>query len=605
MIPSQVRPNPLRAEPRFFGMAVVSFSKLAIGVGDGNAECDAMPSNGAEPGDTARRHAAPIPLGRRGAARCAMGPALAVQVLLQAAAAAWGGEPTPGCTIGSITIETHNVFDTRVPTEDKRLFKMANGIHLNTREAVIRRELLFSVGDPYDPALVQETERNLRRLPFIRHADCVAAFDSRGTVDVIVRTYDAWALEVVANVKKAGGYINWKGGLADHNLLGIGKTLSGVYGRGDTTSSVAFEWKDPYFLGRKLDYSMLAVVGPESWSYSVGLNRPFYASIVRSAVGFSGNYSQNTVAVFSGGTVVGTVRKRSQQLAIDYGIALGTSTYRNRHLTVGLLHHRVDFTAVSGTSPGPIPDDEKLAFLKLGAEWEVLDFIKERHIQKFSHVEDINLGFGVFPSLSWAPRLHPLSSTQSQVLPRLVLRKGFRWTSSQLLLLHCTYGSTYSDGGNSNRSVSMDASYFVRGLPHQTLAFHSGYDHGWRLDPAAPLTLGERNGLRGYSRNQFTGQERLLFNIEDRIFIYDEVWRLIDVGAVVFHDSGYVWPSDRPARFSDLKSSLGFGLRLAPSRSSNNSAVRIDLAYAMSDNQSRSRWSLSVLGGLAFGPGSD
>jgi outer membrane translocation and assembly module TamA len=74
---------------------------------------------------------------------------------------------------------------------------------------------------------------------------------------------------------------------------------------------------------------------------------------------------------------------------------------------------------------------------------------------------------------------------------------------------------------------------------------------------------------------------------------------------VVFYDSGYVWPSDSPARFSDLKNSLGLGLRLAPSRSSNNSPVRIDLAYALSDNQSPSRWSLSILGGLAFGPGSD
>ena len=228
-----------------------------------------------------------------------------------------------------------------------------------------------------------------------------------------------------------------------------------------------------------------------------------------------------------------------------------------------------------------------------------------RHIQKFSHVEDINLGLGIFPSVAWAPAVRHLSSTQSQFLPTLLVSKGFRWASSQLLLLRGAYRSAYTEGGNSNRTVSIDASYFVRGLPRQTLALHSAYDHGSRLDPATPLVLGERNGLRGYKLNQFSGNRRVLFNIEDRVFIADEVYELLDVGAVMFYDSGYAWPSGRAARFSDLESSVGFGLRLAPSRSASNSPVRIDVAYALSDNQSRSRWSLSIQGGVAFGHGSE
>jgi hemolysin activation/secretion protein len=253
-------------------------------------------------------------------------------------------------------------------------------------------------------------------------------------------------------------------------------------------------------------------------------------------------------------------------------------------------------------SPGPIPNNEQLELFRLGGEWEVLDFIKERHIQKFSHVEDINLGLGVFPSVVWAPGVRSLSSTKSQFLPSLALRKGFRWTASHLLLLHWAYRSSYTDGGNSNRIASVEASYFLRGFPHQTLALRANVAHGWRLDPATPLTLGESNGLRGYGLRQFTGNRRLLFNVEDRIFIRDEVWSLLDVGAAVFYDSGYVWPASNPVRFADLKNSIGVGLRLAPSHSNDNSPVRIDLAYALSDNRSGSRWSLSIMGGLGFGP---
>jgi len=528
---------------------------------------------------------------------------LAALTQLHATASLGEAEPAHPSLIGSITLDCHSVFDTSVPPENGSLYQMANGLHWNTREAVIRHELLFMVGDSYDSLLVQETERNLRHLPFIRRADCIATANSSGTIDVMVRTYDAWTLEVVANYKRAGGYSSWKSGLADHNFLGGGKTLSAVFTRGDTVSSMAFEWDDPYLLGRKLNYSMSATASRTSRRYSVGLSRPFYASIVRSALGFSATYAQDHVRTFSGEIPLGSVRKRTQELAVDYGIALGTSPYRNRHLTFGLLHHRVDFAAIPGRPPGPMPDGEQLEFLNLGAEWEVLDFIEERHIQKFSHVEDINLGFGALVSVAWAPGLHGLSSTQSQFLPSLKLSKGFRWTSLLLLLLQAQYRSTYTDGGNSNRIASLDASAFVRRVPHQTLALHAAFDHGWRLDPAEPLSLGERNGLRGYRR--FTGDRRLLFNIEDRIFIRDEVWSLVDVGAAVFYDSGYAWPPSIPLRFSSLRRSVGFGLRLAPSRSSNNSPGRIDLAYALDDNSSGSRWSLSILGGLPFGPGSN
>ena len=543
--------------------------------------------------------------GPRWAGSRARGDLLAVLLLQLAASAVAGAESQPAHTIDTITIEVHDVFDTSVPPEDKRPFKLANGLHRNTREAVIRRELLFATGDAFDPALLEETERNLRRLSFIRHADCIAIADSSGSVDVLVRTYDSWTLQPITSFKRAGGRAIWKAGLVDHNLLGQGRDLSARYSRDDTTSSSSFAWKDPYFLGRKLDYWMSAEFGPDNSIYSVGLERPFYASIVRSAMGVQGHYAQRQVATFAGEATVGRVHKRTRELAINYGVAIGTSPRRNRHLTAGILHHRVTYISIPGVAPGLMPNDERLEFLQLAGEWEVLDFIKERHIHKYSHFEDINLGLGIFPSLAWAPRLGSFSGTGSQFLPSVVLRKGFRWTSDHLLLLQGGYRSTYSDGGNSNRIASTEASYFLRGLPKQTLALHASYDHGRRLDPTTPLTLGENNGLRGYGLRQFAGNRRLLFNIEDRIFIRDEVWSLIDVGAVVFCDAGYVWPASEPMRFSDLESSIGLGLRLAPSRSSHNSPVRIDLAYATGDTQGRSRWSLSILGGHAFGPGSN
>ncbi len=55
-------------------------------------------------------------------------------------------------------------------------------------------------------------------------------------------------------------------------------------------------------------------------------------------------------------------------------------------------------------------------------------------------------------------------------------------------------------------------------------------------------------------------------------------------------------------RAADLRHGVGFGLRLASSRSANNNPVRIDAARALNPNGTRSRWTLSVLAGHAFGP---
>ena len=322
-----------------------------------------------------------------------------------------------GLIIASIHIETQNVFETGFPPENKLLYRAANRIHIHTRDGVIWRELLFAVGDRYDPLLVAETERNLRALPFIRRAEVEGTVNENGTVDVIVRTYDSWTLEVVAGFKRAGGVVSEKAGLADHNILGQGKTISAVYSRDGGAESRSFLYQNPQFLHKKhLEYSMLAESAPGNQAYSLSLNRPFYASIARSAFGGAVTYAENNIATYSGEIAAGNVHRSVGEAGINYGIAIATSTERTRRVKFGLLAHRADFRAIPGLPTGPIPESEQLGFIQLGGDWQELDFITVRRIQKFTHDEDYNLGFGVFPALAWAPYFRPLSTTGSQIL---------------------------------------------------------------------------------------------------------------------------------------------------------------------------------------------
>lgn len=524
-------------------------------------------------------------------------------VLMAASRPAWAAKPAPGALITEIEVETHDVFDTKRSSQDHLVFRAANALHVTTRQSIVRRELLFKEGDRIDPALLHETERNLRRLNFLRKAEVEAVATSSGTARIIVRTYDAWTLEALGNFKQAGGATSTRMGLADRNILGYGKTVSWAYSGGGQAYDRTFMYRDPQLFGQRgLESSVSAGEAPDNRHYSFFLGRPFYASIAGSALSLSGDYADDRATVYSDRTPVGLARRRAVNAGVTYGKALEASPRLSRRLTFGVLEQRADYSLVAGGSP-LLPESAQMTFLQTGAEYQVFDFVKLRRIQKLSRDEDFNRGLGILPSVSWAPRSRLLGSRSSQLKPKLSVRKGFSSELGHLVLLRADYGSTYVNGGNGARLGSLGAQYYCRYYPRHTMAVNASFDHGRRLDPAGPLSLGEDSGLRGYRAHSLQGDRRLLFNLEDRVFFFEDWLQLVDMGAVVFFDSGYAWPSGATPRIVDLKSSVGLGLRLGATRSSANEPLRIDVAHALNDNGLRSRWSVSVLAGHAFGNG--
>src|SRR5690606_41612297 len=86
-------------------------------------------------------------------------------LMAAAGAAAQQTPPCPDGVISYIFIDNHSIFDTTDPTLNRRFawaYNIANALHVRTRDEVIRRELLFRVGDCYDPMLLRESERLLR-----------------------------------------------------------------------------------------------------------------------------------------------------------------------------------------------------------------------------------------------------------------------------------------------------------------------------------------------------------------------------------------------------------------------------------------------------------
>lgn len=139
----------------------------------------------------------------------------------------WRRDRAPdGKRIESIEIVPLDVFDERDPVPD-----FVNAFHATSRRYVIRRELLFRVGHPYDSGVAAESARNLRQL---RQLSLVLIVPARGSspdsVRVLVITKDVWSLRLNSNISYSGSVLDQL--LlqpAEENLFGTHRTVGGLF----------------------------------------------------------------------------------------------------------------------------------------------------------------------------------------------------------------------------------------------------------------------------------------------------------------------------------------------------------------------------------------
>jgi len=136
-------------------------------------------------------------------------------------------EPVPeGKLIEDIQIVTLEVFDERDPMPD-----LVNILHTTTRQRVIRRELLFDVGERYRDSVAHETARNLRD---VRQLSIVLVVPAKGStpdrVRVLVITKDVWSLRLNWALQSANGHVNSLTlNPSEENLFGTHATIGGLF----------------------------------------------------------------------------------------------------------------------------------------------------------------------------------------------------------------------------------------------------------------------------------------------------------------------------------------------------------------------------------------
>jgi len=497
--------------------------------------------------------------------------------------------------IGTITIIPLDVYSS---AEEQRgaIYRLADRLHIDTRQSVIARFLLFHEGDVYVPARLKETERNLRALSFLKSASVTASPAHDGKVDLTVVTQDAWSIAPETQAGSSGGTTTYGARLSDTNLLGLGKELEVGWTKGLERRRVLFNFNDPAFFAPYLRAHLGYEHNSDGYDREFSLRRPFFSFAAPWASdAFFTSLRQND-RLYAGGEEVSQFAHSLRGFGAAFGAAIDPNDDHADRVTAGFRFLDEDFA--------PIPDhagivsSHEFRYLLLRYEHADNDFLTLNYVDKDLRFEDFDLGRSASIEAAVSPAAFGAPATTEFV--RVGGSNGFR-LGSRSFVLPSVAASTRLHSGIENAIAEANVLWVTREGEAHPRAFVARihFDGGWRLDPELQFFADGLSGLRGYRAHAFEGNRAVIINAEERFYLGREVLQLVSPGFVIFADAGNA-SSGGLADLASLKTDVGAGLRIGLPRTPKN-LLRIDLSYALSrDPFGRRGWLVSFSSGQAF-----
>ncbi len=540
-------------------------------------------------------------------------PALAAALALAAAvpaAAQEGAGACPGGRISEIFVDNRSVFDVGGADLDDRFnwaYRSANRMHVRTRERVIRRELLFEVGECYVPELLADSERILRNLSFIAEADVFAVPQPDGTRHVVVETRDEWSTRLEPQWDSDDGSVQVTGvELREDNLFGTGQHASAYFKEQQGERVYGASLGTRQLLGTRLDAEVGVAKTPVGVSVVQRLAYPFRGENGRWAFREQIEHLERNFVIYVPSSEDGAVRRRyfeEERRSFDVGTVMRLGR-RGRLTLFGLAlagewtEYPRDYLSADGggderamqqvspTEPVPVVTGldtiSSMRVVFLAGQRNVW-FERRRALDAVRGTEDVRLG--VEAEVAVGRSLEAFSDDDD-----LLVDLGFSIAAAPVRGLL----AGFSARGEGRRDFGADSGSFEwRNLFGQADAWaywrpseesrHTVVAAvravgGWRTTVPFQLTMGNRAGLRGLPTHAWPGERRVVASLEHRAYLGWPYARLFDLGTAVFVDAGKMWAGgDTFGMSSPVQASAGFGLRAAFPPGSRRT-YRIDVA---------------------------
>ncbi|MDR7090788.1 MULTISPECIES: hypothetical protein [Cellvibrio] len=481
-----------------------------------------------------------------------------------------------GKHIRSIQFNTLSVFDENDPDENNWLYLSLNKLHINTRPKVVRAQLLFEEGEALNVKKIQESERILRKRPYLTNAYIVPVIVCADQVDIMVVTQDAWALEPQLSLSKESEGTKSGFAIADGNIFGTGNSLTIGYEENTQRNLISYDFSNPHIFNSQIATRIYYADTSDGRDTIFDVSHPFYSLETPWAAGF---YTQDVTLeepIRHMDEQINEFRHQTMHNRIYFGLATDVTPTHTQRWLVGISNEEDNFFATDDTLQS-IPGERKAVY-----PWIEYQYLENRYgvfknVNQIQRPEDIALGQNLSFRLGYA-------GTQFDN-PDDVVRYIGNYTNIVDFDSQHIFETTFElDGRHHSKLNGMDSTVAGINLTYnyfqdEKRRWYMGllYEVGQDLAQYEELTVGDITGLRGYPTDYQRGDERYVFTVERRYFTDMHIFNLLRVGAVVFFDMGKAWGVEQYG-YSPLLSNVGFGLRLSSSKVRIGNVVHIDIA---------------------------
>lgn len=523
-----------------------------------------------------------------------------------------GGAACAEGRIVNVYVQTGEVFEDGRDGMLGAIYGLGNRLHMQTRKGLVRRELLFEPGDCFDDLRLRESERLLRGFRFLKSADVAAIARDDGDYDVRVTTRDDWSLRIEPEVGWGGGVDVSGISVAEHNVLGTGRTVDLVFEAHPGPERYGVIYSNPQWMKTRWDLRLAAGRTEPGVFASALVAFPFIGLVGHKAAFVESGYSETWFRFVAGDSeeshhvVQPFVRKRAQ-----LGLALRRAgPHRGRATRLGtygasLSFERLDYDGLF------FPDStsgDNLGLTEAGADSvarealrprntvrlnflvgvRALEFITVRGLNSLDAVEDVGLGASADLVLGLAAPA--IGSDDRHLLVGIDGYVGARLTDEWIGVIRGSFEGRrdYEERLWRDMFGALDVSGHWQPNRVHTVSLSGRFSAGWQASIPFQLTLGGHRNLRGYSSHRWPGGARAVLSLESRTYL-GSAGELFDLGTTAFVDLGRTWANEAPfGTNSGWRASVGGGFRLAAPAGSRTTyqaevAVPVDSRTSLGD----------------------
>jgi hypothetical protein len=485
--------------------------------------------------------------------------------------------------VRSIVIKGEPVFDPSRETLGDQILNGMNRLHWQTRDSVIKQQLLFAMGTRVSPSVLAESARLLRSRPYLMEASIKVRNPCESEVDVEVTTRDAWSLTPRLALNRSGGNSKTGFGVREKNVLGLGiqvefKTVKNLDRQGQQ-----FELSTKHLFNTRVQSSVYFENNDDGDVRALAIGQPFYALDTRKSWGLEVSDISEKIGVYQFGERVRLTQRVRAAGSIFYGISKGLKAGRSHRVTFGLSYEDQEVLLASAKNL----DVGEMQTRKLVApfvQWSSVSdqFLNARNFDLIGFTEDIETGLVHNLRLAISPSA--LGGDQDRLQASASV--GMAVFASQKGLLRWDVSLSGIRDLEANETQDIVFAAGIRGLfkPNVGAGYHASlyFDVARNVMTGQQLFLGGETGARGYIDRVQAGDRRLRLRLERRQYLDRNLFGLMNLGWLVFADVGRAWtPDDVAGHRGQSLMDVGLGLRLAPTKAERGKMIHLDFAVPL------------------------